>query len=117
MKRIFYHVTPMENCQSMLQFGIKPAIGPRSQLVGATEPLIYLFNSIIGMADSLNVWLKNEFAEKTEFGIIEIRLSLNDHHLKYQEDNLESTYNSTIGPDKVIKIISPEDFQRSLYED
>lgn len=66
-----YHLTPSKNLPSILQIGLIPQIGERSQEIGESTPAIYAFLNMISVEDSLLGWLGDCFEEET-LSLIEI---------------------------------------------
>lgn len=66
-----FHVTPVENWPRIQAEGLKPQIGPRSQLVDETTPAVYLFPTMMDLDDALMQWLGDEMPA-CDLAILEI---------------------------------------------
>ena len=63
---IYYHVTDVENLDSIFRDGLVPSIGPLSGQLGETEelvPAIYLFTNEEACRDAMSGWLGEAFDE------------------------------------------------------
>ena len=72
----FYHVTPISNYDSIMEFGLIPKIGERSKLIN-DEKGIYLFHQYEDCLYALMNWLGEEY-EDTNEKLITLRISLPD---------------------------------------
>lgn len=70
-----YHVTKKENFNSIMEKGLIPQIGERSELLNEKEG-IFLFPSIEDMETALQQWLSWEFEDEDELYSLEINLPL-----------------------------------------
>ena len=52
----YFHVTPMENLEGILQNGLQPMIGEQSIDCNENKKAIYLFHSISDMDNALLNW-------------------------------------------------------------
>ncbi len=52
-----YHVTPKRNLVSIFRDGLRPQIGPRSELLGEAREMVYFFGSMQAVEDALSNWL------------------------------------------------------------
>ncbi|WP_386416671.1 hypothetical protein [Stutzerimonas stutzeri] len=52
-----YHVTPTRNLESIFRDGLRPQIGPRSELLGEAREMVYFFGSMQAVEDALSNWL------------------------------------------------------------
>lgn len=52
-----YHVTPTRNLESIFRDGLRPQIGPRSELLGEAKEMVYFFGSMQAVEDALSNWL------------------------------------------------------------
>lgn len=52
-----YHVTPTRNLESIFRDGLRPQIGPRSELLGEAKEMVYFFGSMLAVEDALSNWL------------------------------------------------------------
>lgn len=68
----FYHVTPSENVKSILDQGLKPSVGSRSEKLNE-KPSTFLFKSKNDVEDAMMNWLGDEF-EDTPVNLLKIKL-------------------------------------------
>lgn len=61
--RCFFHVTPIENVQNIMERGLVPQIGERSCAHGEESPAIYLFPTMDDMVNALSNWLGEWFED------------------------------------------------------
>lgn len=71
----FFHVTKAENLPSILQDGLVPSVGSRSQAAKERHPAVFLFSSRDAMENALMNWLGEEFGEDEELAVLQIDLS------------------------------------------
>ncbi len=69
---IAYHVTTLDNYNSIFKNGLIPNIGPRSESFGELIPRIYLFPDKTTCYDALSGWLGDEFDEDDELMILQL---------------------------------------------
>lgn len=85
MKKL-YHVTLMDNIQSILTNGLIPQIGERSLEYGETFNAVYMFPSIDDMECALMQWLgdwfNNNYGEEIPLAVLEITVP-NDFPIEY----------------------------------
>ena len=67
----FWHVTTVDALPSILQDGLQPQIGPRSEELGESVAQVYMFGSREDMDNALSNWL-GESLEDEELAIIAI---------------------------------------------
>jgi hypothetical protein len=108
-EKLFYHVTPIKNLKDILNAGIVPSIGPRSEQIGETEPKIYLFRSIEDVENALMNWMSDAFDEDQALVILEIKANsallaqVNDC-----PDNFEVTSSLAIKPSCIGRVFNEE---------
>ena len=61
--RCFFHVTPMEKVQNIMERGLVPQIGERSGAQSEETPAIYLFPTMDDMDNALSNWLREWFED------------------------------------------------------
>jgi hypothetical protein len=71
---LYYHVTLTSNLPSILEEGLKPGIGGRSEELGEEKPAIYLFGSVEDAKEAVSNWLGDEFEETESLALLEINL-------------------------------------------
>ena len=57
----YFHVSPGRNLPEILQNGLEPRIGPRSDAYGERQPCIYAFRDAEALEDALGGWLDQVF--------------------------------------------------------
>ena len=76
--RCFFHVTPMENVQNIMEHGLIPQIGEHSGAQGEETPAIYLFPTMDDMDNALSNWLgewfEDAYGPNVELAIIKVSL-------------------------------------------
>lgn len=76
--RCFFHVTPMENVQNIMEHGLVPQIGERSGAQGEETPAIYLFPTRDDMDNALSNWLgewfEDAYGPDAELAVIKVSL-------------------------------------------
>ena len=76
--RCFFHVTPMENVQNIMEHGLVPQIGERSGAQGEETPAIYLFPTRDDMDNALSNWLgewfEDTYGPDAELAVIKVSL-------------------------------------------
>ena len=95
---VFYHVTPVENLDSILTHGLRPTIGDRSQEIGETDAAVYLFPSYADLVDGLGNWLGECFDDEDELVVLEV----DGYRLPFCESvGYEITVSEPISPDRI----------------
>lgn len=60
---LFYHVTRQANFEAITKEGLKPTIGPLSQMIDEERTCIYLFDSMDSVNDALSGWFGETIEE------------------------------------------------------
>lgn len=68
----FYHVTEKNNLDSIMNHGLQPRVGPRSEELGEKEAAVYLFPDLESVENALMNWLGAEFDDDSELVILKI---------------------------------------------
>lgn len=71
-----FHVTKRTSISHILKSGLKPRIGPRSQVYGETQPAIYCFSSLEDCADGLGGWMADAFENVPDGGLVILELKI-----------------------------------------
>jgi len=100
---MLYHVTAASSLPSILEDGIKPAIGPRSALGGETMEFVYAFASIDAVEDALTGWLGDELAEEDEIVILCLNLDAEP-----RTGQFEVTLDCTVSPERIVKVLGED---------
>lgn len=107
----YFHVTPIENLESILANGLVPQIGKRSEEIGEEQERIYLFSDFEEMENALMNWLGEAFEEYEELCILQIDLP-DDFPIKTEVDsNGDKFYESY-----VYEVI-PSNFISGIYNE
>ena len=75
--KLYYHVTPTVNVQSILQHGLVPGSGKRSQVIGEQGKFIFLFGDIVSAEDAVANWLGDEFNEDELLTLLQVSIPEN----------------------------------------
>lgn len=93
--RCFFHVTPMENVQNIMEHGLVPQIGERSGAQGEETPAIYLFPTRDDMDNALSNWLgewfEDAYCPDAELAVIKVSLP-KDVYVHYDRTVLYECY-------------------------
>ena len=101
-----YHVTTLDNLNSIIRNGLVPNIGDRSKKLGETESRIYFFGSLDDVNDALMNWLLDEFSEDTKLVLLQVKIP-NDVSITKEDDQFEYSTKDRIDS-KYIKILSKD---------
>lgn len=109
MKKL-YHVTLMENVESILKDGLIPQIGERSREFGEEFEAVYMFPSIDDMECALGQWLgewyNDEYGEEIPLASLEItvpdQFPIENGVVEYE------VFSKIIIPGKFIKFLREE---------
>lgn len=107
---VCYHVTLMDNLNSIMEKGLIPTIGERSEDCGENEELIYLFPTLDDMETALGSWLgewyNGNYGEDIVLASLEINLP-DDFPIYLGEVEYEVVSRKVIEP-KFIKFFKEE---------
>lgn len=101
-ENVYYHITPIYNLDNIIQNGLEPKIGDRSNLIGEEHHSIYLFKDISDIENALMSWMENEFNEDEELALLQITIPFN---IKIEYNGFEYTTSQSI-PAKYIRVMS-----------
>lgn len=96
--RKLWHITPASNLKSILENGLIPTIGPRSESAEEPIPAVYLFPDGNSLVDGMTNWLDDEFDER--LALIEVEISedwIIEHDIRW-----ESQVHRTIPPESIL---------------
>lgn len=71
-----WHITPIDNVESILKEGLQPRIGERSRAIGEEIPAVYLFSSVDAFLDAQ--WIGDVFDEDAKLAILHVAIPAND---------------------------------------
>lgn len=71
---ILYHVTAARHLDTIMEEGLRPRIGERSEVMGEGEAAIYLFTSRTAVDDAVMNWLGDAYEEDDELVVLEVKL-------------------------------------------
>lgn len=97
-----YHVTTDESLNNILEEGLAPHIGPRSEEMGETEPKIYLFSSKDDVENALSNWLGEQFDDDQSLYVLEV--NLNGIEAKREEGQFEITVSEKIESERILNV-------------
>lgn len=109
-----YHVTPIKNLPSIMENGLIPLIGVRSQEIGELEPRIFFFPNVDEMENALMNWLGESFdiLESTIGEIITLsylKITLPDHYsITFADDVDYECFSTDIIPPEFISVFGGE---------
>ena len=101
-----YHVTEKDSLDSILEEGLVPRTGPRSELLGEKRDSVFLFTSFENMENALYNWLGEVFEEEEEQAGIEIKhvalqVEIGDEFFIDPDDLYEIAYPYVIPPEDI----------------
>lgn len=105
--RTFFHATPLNNLEYILQDGLIPTIGPRSVLNGEDKPGIYAFDSLDMLDDAIGGWLGDCFEDEAVYKIAILEISDNEN--VFQPDGLSHVSDTPL-PASAISLVRIEAF-------
>jgi hypothetical protein len=70
-----YHVTPAKNVPFIMNQGLYPRVGDRSNKIQGETPAVYCFPDTNSLEDAMMNWLGDEFGEDEELALLEINTS------------------------------------------
>lgn len=98
-----YHVTPTRNVFDILEQGLLPSIGPRSQELGEELPRIYVFTRLDALEDALSNWLGEAFDEDEPLSIPD--LLVDDSIVTIPENLYEAYIMNTLSPGCIVQVV------------
>ncbi len=96
-----YHVTPFKNLVSILEKGLIPNMGDRSNRRKESRNLVYLFPCIDDMENALTNWLGDEFEDEERLVLLKIFV---DDDKVYETTEWELVTDETILPHNIIVV-------------
>ena len=75
---MMYHVTLLENLESIKKHGLIAKIGPRSKKIGEPVSAIYLFPDLDYANDAVVNWLGDEFDDDEDLIILPVNVTEDD---------------------------------------
>jgi hypothetical protein len=112
MQTVAYHVTTSTSLTSILREGLRPAIGPRSALLGEKRASSYFFASTEACEDGLASWV-GEYLEDDELHILRVDLS------GLQIDDAmgwEISCHTHVPAIRILNVLSESEFEAHLAE-
>lgn len=106
-----YHITPTANVFNILEEGLRPAIGLRSEELGEDVARIYVFKDALAMEDALSNWLGEAFDYDEALSIIE--LEVDDARVVIPDDMYEAYILETVAPSAIVRIVSELEWELS----
>ena len=102
-----YHVTPTRNVFDILEQGLRPCIGPRSQELGEEVPRIYVFTRLDALEDALGNWLGEAFDEDEPLSILD--LLVGDNIVTIPENLYEAYIVDTLSPSCIMQVVGEDE--------
>jgi hypothetical protein len=98
----YYHITEMENLETILKEGLKPQIGPRARDLGEKVEAVYLFPTMSDLEDALmSPWGAEAWDEDLDHAIIEVTLPENVRIGQGTDVDYEVSCLDHIGPENL----------------
>jgi hypothetical protein len=105
--RTFFHATPLDNFEYILNDGLIPAIGPRSLQIGEEKPGVYAFDCLDKLDDAISGWLGDCFEDE---GVMKIAiLEISDNENAFRPDGLSHVSDNPL-PASAISLVRIEAF-------
>lgn len=98
-----YHVSPAKNIESILENGLIPRIGARTESVNDCCA-IYLFTSRTSVDDAMLNWFCDEFEDDETFVLFEIDENILDMTHSHSDVEWELAYTKIIEPSAITLI-------------
>ena len=70
-----FHVTTADAWERIRIEGLVPQIGPRSEMLGESEPLVYLFPTLLHVEDALSNWLGESIEDDLKVIVLEVDIT------------------------------------------
>lgn len=109
-----YHVTTATALPSILQQGIIPAMGPRSLILGETQPAIYFFSNDTEVEDGLVNWINDAFSEEETLYVLECNIE--GMNIESKQNQFELVCRQRIDPSLIVKVYT-EDLDKYMQFD
>lgn len=71
---ILYHVTAARHLDAIMEEGLVPRIGERSEVMGEGEAGVYLFTSRTALDEAVMNWLGDAYEEDDDLVVLEVEL-------------------------------------------
>lgn len=114
-----YHVTDASNTTSILDKGITPFIGDRSEFCGEKEPAVYAFPTLKDCDTALSQWLGDWYNDQAEengcdIELVVIEFEASSLHKRPFEVEFEVSFSERVRPELIRRIISEADIHHYL---
>lgn len=100
-----WHVTPTRNVFGILEEGVKPNVGERSQALGEDTPRVYVFTDPMALEDALSNWLGEAFDEEDALSILLLEVAA--ERVVVPQDLFEAYIMETVAPACIVSV-TPE---------
>ena len=100
-----WHVTPTRNVFGILEEGLKPSVGERSQALGENTPRVYVFTDPMALEDALSNWLGEAFDEEVALSILLLEVAA--ERVVVPQDLFEAYIMETVAPSCIVSV-TPE---------
>lgn len=103
-----WHVTPTSNVFGILEEGLVPSIGERSQDLGEDVKRVYVFISAEAMENALSNWLGEAFDEDEALSILV--LDVEPTQVVVPDNLFEAYVLETIAPSCIVRIVAEQNW-------
>lgn len=100
-----WHVTPTRNVFGILEDGLKPFVGARSQALGEGIARVYVFTEALALEDALSNWLGEAFDEDEALSVL--LLDVAPERVLVPQDLFEAYILDTVAPSCIVSV-TPE---------
>lgn len=100
-----WHVTPTRNVFGILEEGLKPCVGERSQALGEDTARVYVFTDALALEDALTNWLGEAFDEEEALSVL--LLDVVPERVLVPQDLFEAYIMDTVEPACIVSV-TPE---------
>ena len=100
-----WHVTPTRNVFGILEEGLNPSVGERSQAMGEETPRVYVFTDALALEDALSNWLGEAFDEDDALSIV--LLDIAAERVLAPQNLYEAYIMETVAPSCIVSV-TPE---------
>lgn len=101
-----WHVTPTYHIFDIMEQGLRPGIGPRSQELGETVSRIYVFTEQAALDDALTNWLGDVFDETEALSILVLDVA--PERVIVPDNLFEAYILDTVEPACIVRVVPEE---------
>lgn len=103
-----WHVTPTRNVFNILEQGLLPGIGSRSEELGESVARIYVFTEQLALEDALSNWLGEAFDDDEALSIVVLDVA--KERLTIPVDLYEAYILDTVEPTCIVRIVAEQEW-------